>query len=439
MSNEMKVIKNASWIVMCRVIQAILALVVSALSARYLGPSNYGIISYAASLTAYALPITQLGLNCTLVKEFMSRPQEEGKILGTAIMMSVVSGLLNIGGIFAFLLIFNGDEPFTILVVLLYSTSLIFQATELIIYWYQTHYLSKYVSIVSLCAYVIVSVYKITLLTTGKGVQWFALSNVIDYLIISLALWMIYKRKRGQKLSISFSVGKRLLSKSSVYIVSGLMAVIYAQTDRIMLKNMIGDLETGYYSAALNCAGMTSFIYTAIIDSMRPYVLEAKTTGALDYKNRVKTLYSVIFYLSILNSAFCVIFAKPMIFVLYGEDFAPVASILMVLVWNIVFTYYGGAQSVWMLSENKQKYLPLLGAIGAITNVVLNYLMIPWLHASGAAVATLVTSLISNVLLCCLIKSLHGTIAIFVQSLNPKYFVNIFVKLYRKVKMKQHD
>jgi len=87
MSNEMKVIKNASWILICRVIQSFLALVVSALSARYLGPSNYGVINYAASLAAYALPITQLGLNCTLVKEFMSRPQEEGKILGTSIMI----------------------------------------------------------------------------------------------------------------------------------------------------------------------------------------------------------------------------------------------------------------------------------------------------------------------------------------------------------------
>ena len=346
---------------------------------------------------------------------------------------------MNIGGIFTFLLIFSRDESFTILVVLLYGISLIFQATELIIYWFQTFYYSKYVSIVSLGAYAIVSAYKIILLATGKGVQWFALSNAIDYMLLSLVLLLIYKLKGGQKLSISFSIGKQMLTQSSVYIVSGLMAVIYAQTDRIMLKNMIGDRENGFYSAALNCAGITSFVYTAIIDSMRPYVLEAITIGSPDYKNRVKTLYSAVLYLSILNSAFCAIFAKPMIFVLYGADFAPSANKLMILVWSIVFTYYGGAQSVWMLSENKQKYLPLLGAIGAITNVILNYLMIPWLHASGAAVATLITSLISNVVLCGLIKPLRGTIAIFVQSLNPKYFLNLIIKLCRKVKIKQRD
>ena len=51
-----KVIKNAGWIVGERIIQMVISLVVSLATARYLGPSNYGLINYAASLTAFALP-----------------------------------------------------------------------------------------------------------------------------------------------------------------------------------------------------------------------------------------------------------------------------------------------------------------------------------------------------------------------------------------------
>ena len=52
-----KVIKNASWIIGCQIVKSIMNLIISMLTARYLGPSNYGIINYAASLTAFALPM----------------------------------------------------------------------------------------------------------------------------------------------------------------------------------------------------------------------------------------------------------------------------------------------------------------------------------------------------------------------------------------------
>lgn len=66
-----KVIQNASWIILCKIVQAVLNLVVTMLTARYLGPSNYGLISYAASLVAFAVPVMELGLRNTLVQEFV--------------------------------------------------------------------------------------------------------------------------------------------------------------------------------------------------------------------------------------------------------------------------------------------------------------------------------------------------------------------------------
>ena len=44
--NNKKVASNAKWIIICKVIQSLLQLVIGMLSARYLGPANYGIINY---------------------------------------------------------------------------------------------------------------------------------------------------------------------------------------------------------------------------------------------------------------------------------------------------------------------------------------------------------------------------------------------------------
>mgnify|MGYP003311724305 CR=1 FL=1 len=64
-----KVLKNASWLITCKIVQSVLGLIISMLTARYLGPANFGVINYAASIVAFATPLMQLGLNSILADE----------------------------------------------------------------------------------------------------------------------------------------------------------------------------------------------------------------------------------------------------------------------------------------------------------------------------------------------------------------------------------
>ena len=62
-----RVSKNIIWILACRVVQALCALLINSLTARYFGPTNYGIINYAASLVAFITPLMKLGINNIIV------------------------------------------------------------------------------------------------------------------------------------------------------------------------------------------------------------------------------------------------------------------------------------------------------------------------------------------------------------------------------------
>ena len=156
-----KVLKNASWIIICRIIQAILALIISMITARYLGPSNYGLLNYAISITAFVLPIMKLGIPSILVQEFISEPKKEGEILGTSLILCFASAIICIIGVNLFVRLSSANEHDTIIVCALYSSILIFQTFENINYWFQAKLLAKYSSIVALIAYGIVSIYKI--------------------------------------------------------------------------------------------------------------------------------------------------------------------------------------------------------------------------------------------------------------------------------------
>lgn len=409
-----KTLNNASWIVGIRVVQSALTLLVTMLTARYLGPSNYGLLGYVQSVVSFAAPIALLGLSNVMVQELVNAPEEEGEIVGTAIVLSAISALMCMGGCIAFCAIVNHDRITTI-VCALYSIYLISQSVVLIQYWFQAKLISKYSSIVSLLVYILISAYKIFLLATGKSIYWFAITSALDNLLISFFLVIIYVKLGGRKLSFSSRTAQRMFSKSKYYIVTNMMIAVFAQTDRIMLKLMIDDAATGYYSAAAYCAGCVGFVYSAITDSARPTIFESKKQNQVKFERNVSRLYCIVMYLSLVQSVLMTAFAPVIVKCMYGQDYLPAIPILRLVVWYITFSEIGVIRNIWVLAEGKQKWLWIINLSGALANVIMNYLLIPIWGAMGAAFASLMTQFFANVVVSYIIKPIRPNTRLMVQ------------------------
>ncbi len=424
-----RVLKNASWIIVCKAIQAVLTLVVTFLTARLLEPNGYGIINYAASVTAFFVPIMQLGLDSVLVRELISKPEREGEIMGTAVTMSFASALLSLLGIFAFSSFANRGERETVLICVIYGTLLLFQCFELLQYWFQAKLLSKYHASVVLGAFAAMSALKIYLLIAGKGVVWFAVAQSFDYLLIAAGLLIIYAVKSKSRLRFSFITAKELFSVSRYYIVSNLMITFFAQTDKVMIKLMIDDAACGYYSAAVTCAGMTSFVFSAIIDSLRPIIFENKKTSEEGYRKTLSALYTIIIYLSLAQSVIISLLSGFIVKLFCGADYASAAAPLSILVFYSTFAYLGSVRNIWILAEGKQKYLWIINTSGAVLNIILNAALIPVIGIIGAALATFATQFFTNFILGFIIKPIRESNRIMLRSLNPKYLISVIKTL----------
>ena len=423
--NNNRVLKNATWIIACKIVQSILSFIIGTLTVRYLGPTNYGVITYAVSVVSFLLPIMQLGLKHTLVKEFIINPNNEGEILGTALILNIISSFFCMVGAIAFVSIANAGERETIIVCALYSLVLLFQATEITMYWFQSKLLSKYPSIATLIAYVVVAIYKVYLLVTGKSIVWFAISYVLDYFLISIILMVIYKKLSNQKLSINWNIGRQMLSRSKYYIIPSLMVIVFQHNDQIMLKLMDSDIETGLFSAAITCSGMTGFVFHAIADSARTVILEAKERTPQLYERKVVQLYSIITAFALAQSICMTILAKPIIYLLYGEAYLDAVPILRLVVWYDTFGYYGAVRNIWILAEEKQKHLTEINVAGALANVALNACLIPALGAIGAAIASIISQFFTNVMIGFIYKPLRRNNYLMLKGLNPKVIIGI--------------
>ena len=420
-----KVANNVKWVVICKAAQAILQLLIGLLTARYVGPANYGLINYAKSVVAFAVPITKLGLDATLVRELVQEPDKEGESLGTSLLMSFLSSGAGVICITGFVSVANWGEPITLAVCFLYSLSLLFQVLELLQYWFHYKLQSKYPSIVMLIAYFAAAVYKIYLFASGKSVYWFAVAYSVEYGITGFLLLVIFRRQCGHKLTGTLSMARKLFSRSKYYILSSLMVTLFQNTDHIMLKIIAGDAENGIYTAAITCAGVANFVYAAIIDSLRPVILENKKTGAQSYDDSISKLYSIIVYLSLLQGVAFTVLAKPIVMILYGAEYTSAISVLQVLIWYLSFSQMGRIRNIWILAEEKQKILWKINLAGALTNVALNAVLIPYFGAAGAAIASLATQIFVNFILGFIIKELRGNNALLIKGLSPRFLTKI--------------
>ncbi len=421
--NSKKVIKNASWIIASQIFRAILSLIVSTLTARFLGPSNFGTINYAMSIVSFVIPIMQLGLTSIVVQELINQPKKEGEILGTCILSSFISGLFCVFAVILFVYIANFGDTVTITTTILYSLVILVEAFSIFNYWFQSKLLSKYTSITMLIAYIITSIYKIILLVTKQSVIWFALANVIDFLIINVTLYILYRIKNGQKLTVSFTTFKYLFGKSKYFIISGMMIAIFAQTDRIMLKLMISEEATGLYSACVACAGMTNFIFVAILDSVRPLIFECKKQNNETFEKNMCRTYSIIIYLSLLQSIFIALFPNLIIYILYGESYLVASNALRIITWYSMFSYLGAVRNIWLIAEEKNKLIYRIDVSGALINVILNFILIPNYGIEGAAFASLITQIFTNVIVVAILKQTRINIKFMLKGLSPKYLI----------------
>ena len=434
-----KVFHNAKWIIVCKILQSLLQLVIGMISARYLGPSNYGVINYAASLVAFVLPIMQLGLRAILVQEYVLAPEREGEIMGTCLLMNFLSALACMIGVVCFAMVANRGDKTTILVCALYSTTLLFQVLEMLQYWFQARLLSKYSSLASLGAYVGVSAYKIYILVTGKSVYWFALSHAVEYCVVGLFMYCSYKKLSENRLSVSLPLAKSMFAKSKYYIVAFMMNMIYANTDHVMLQIMIGASENGYYSAAYMCTSVVAFVYAAIIDSARPVILESKQKSQAEFERNMIWLYAIVCFICFAQSICFTVMAKLVVYILYGAEYDAAVPVLQILVWQLAFSYMGAIRNIWILSEEKYSVLWKINMAGSISNVILNALLIPRWGACGAAFASVLTQIITNFVVGFVLKSVRENNRLLMKGLHPKALIEVFESLYSMINKKEHE
>lgn len=386
--------------------------------ARYLGPSQFGLFNYAIAFVALFSGISKLGLDNIMVRDLISHPDQRNIYLGTAFWLKLIGAILMLCIIYIVLQLV-GDNETTRLYIFIIAAGMIFQAFEVVDFYFQSQVLSKYVSICKLIQLFISAQLKLYLLYIRADLVWFVVVSLIDQVTLAFTLFLSYRLKKidGFLSRFDVCVAKKLLLDSWPQIMTGLVIMFYMRIDLIMIGQILGEKEAGIYSASVRLSEAFYFIPMIITNSLFPAVIAAKQVSEKLYLKRAQNLFAILIWLSVgiaIPITFC---HEWLVVLLYGVDYRGAGNALMISIWASIFVFYGAARGRWLISENRQSHGVICTVIGAVTNIALNLILIEDMGIMGAAVASCIAQGISAVLVPLFFKKDRGSVLMFINAL----------------------
>lgn len=425
-----KYFANTGWLFIGRIIQMAVGLFVGVYVARYLGPGQYGILSYAIAFVGLFSAIASLGLDSIVVRELIKTPQKRNELLGTVFCLKLAGAVLMFGAIIIGTRFISNDD-FTGLLIIIIASSYIFQAFSVIDLNFQAEVKSCYVVQAQIAQLIISSVIKLLLIWIGAPLLWFAIVFLIDAIILAAGLAYNYLRNGRRIFAWKFklAMAKALLKDSWMLMFASMSIMLYMQMDQIMIKTMLGNEELGFYAVAVKLSAVWYFIPMAITGSLFPAIISAKKKSENLYHIRLQQLYDLMAWTAI-AIALPITFLSPWVIkTLYGSAYLSGASVLSIHIWAGVFVFLGVASGRWLEIENYTKTYFFRTFIGAIINLILNIILIPKYGIDGAAIATLVSQFAIIFFMGFILKTRKQTV-LMLKSIN---LFSVISRIYKRL------
>jgi len=375
-----------------RVLSMVVALFVGVYVARYLGPEQFGLLSYAGSFVGLFTALATLGLDGIIVRDLVKTPERRDELLGTAFWLKAGGAILMWIGIAAAIPFTHNDTQTNILIIII-ALAVIFQAFNVIDLNYQAEVKSKYVVYAQLASLVISSITKLVFVWIAAPLVWFACVFLLDAVVRAMGLLAMYLQNTGKiwYWKWRWQTARVLLKDSWPLILSGLVISIYMKIDQVMIKEMLGAEEVGLYAAAVRLSDVWLFITVIITNSLFPAIVGAKAVSQKLFEDRIVKLYQLLVSISLIISILMFVFSEKIVLLTFGNDYTKAIDILRLYIWSIIFVFLNNGSWKWYLVENLQKIATIRLSIGALVNVALNFFLVPIYGLTGAVYATLIS------------------------------------------------
>lgn len=394
-----KVVRNIVWAVTGKVVTLLGGLLVGIFVARYLGPEQYGLMSYVMSYVALFQVLASFGMDNIEIREESKTPEDKDKIIGTAFGLKLVFAVVTMGLIALTTWLFEADS-FTKWMIILYSISMIMNSFGVIRNYFTSLVWNEYIVKTEISRTLIGAGIKVILLLLHAPLVWFIAATLFDTMLIAGGYLVSYRSKVDsiRKWQFDKETAKYLIKQSFPLLLSGAAVVVYQKIDQVMLGNMLDKEAVGYYSVAGKFVEICIFIPTIISQTITPLLVRAYSLDKNEYIKKAQLFMNISVWGTGLLCIIMSVLASPIIHYSFGAQYTSSVILLQVMIFKVFGYAHAQVTGTMIIIESKQKWVALRNIIGCISAVSLNLILIPRYGALGAAISSVFTALCTGII-----------------------------------------
>lgn len=399
--NLKDIFKKSSWLFLENVLGLLLGFLGTILVARYLGPANFGILSFCLGLFSIASIGSHMGLQDLATKEILIKKEDLKKTVGTIFFVKLAGSIISLILLLIYATLSTNIDLTKFTIILILSFSLLLNPFNVFISWMQAEVLTSYIFFTKFLSNLVSFLLRVSFVFFGFSLIYFSFVSSINLLILAtLGSLLFYKKTKiyYSHLRFNYKKYKEIIENSFLSLISTFFAVVLIKIDIIMINYLLDDFSTGLYSAASRITEAIYFIPNILLIPLFPILTDLFKKNYQEFARLQQQIYDGLFLLSFFLFFLIFIFSDNIIYLFYGENFSLASSVLKIHSISIILVFLRTAFRRWVFLKDILRINLITQILGCVLNISFNFYFIPKLGLTGAAYATVLSYLISSFL-----------------------------------------
>jgi polysaccharide transporter, PST family len=399
--------------------------------ASALGPEQFGALNYASALVMVFWTAALLGLDTPVVAR-LARSAQGAEILGSALALRVLAGVLCAAAACAAVALMRPDDTQAWWLVAIISLSIPLSAPLTMDCWFKAHNEAMRPAIARIATTVVVQLAKVLCVLLGLGVVALAWTVAFEALLGAITMFIAYRLATAGKASAGFAIRRTqmlsLLKETWPYALSTAAIAAYMKVDMILLGMLSTNFEAGVYGLCQRISEVLYVLPVVVVEVLYPQLVRHHHAESATAASATQTFFDLSVGTALLATVVAIVLVTWLLPWLLGAPYRRTVDLFQVHAWSCVGLAMTHARYKWLAACGLQKMAPWVTAMGLALAIALNLKLIPVYGGMGAAVATVVAYLCSGYLVSWVFPALRPVARMQTLALWP------WGRLYRELR-----
>ena len=393
--NRRYLLSKSISILITKLVLTLIKFSISVITARFLGAAGRGLYFGANQFSGLISTIFSFSAHDGIIFHAAKKGIKKKDSLSLALLLVAFFSLISIGLIFIFWNLFIvpylGEDYDTIKIfIILLIPFLLFElfSSSVLKGFSDFHSLNK----IQVRSKLILAISIFTLLSLHKTLISAFIGSILAYIFISFVYIAYFLRNYGFAYNSVLLNARKVLSYGKKMHFPYMLYELEHRVDLFIILYLLSPASLGVYSIGILFAQIVLNISNSFNTVLFTKFSDLGNSKELNIKSMMYAIRNTIF-LSLIFYVFFAFFGTSIIDLLFGEEFHDAYFVFLFISFGVVFDLIARGLSTYLKTELEGKLISKVLIFTLTVNICLNFLLIPALGVSGAAIASSISYL----------------------------------------------